>query len=127
MAHFAQLDENNKVINIIVVNNEELIDDENNESEKKGIAFCQTLFGSNTKWIQTSYNNNIRKSYAQIGGFYDKTLNIFIPLKPYESWKFDYENHVWQAPIATPEKIEGYTWLWFETNKEWIKVPVPTE
>jgi hypothetical protein len=127
MAHFAQLDKDNKVINIVVVNNEELIDDKNNESEAKGIAFCKTLFGSDTIWIQTSYNNSIRKCHAQIGGFYDRTLNVFIPLKPYDSWKFNYENHAWESPIAVPEKIEGYVWLWFETNKEWVKALAPTK
>lgn len=127
MAHFAQLDENNKVINVIVVNNEELLDDEGNESENKGIAFCQNLFGTNTTWVQTSYNANIKHSYAEIGGHYDKSLGAFIPVKPYDSWTFDYENRQWVAPIPCPERVEGYTWVWFETNKEWIKIQTLTE
>ena len=75
MAHFAELDENNKVIQIIVVHNNELIDENNQESESKGIAFCQSLFGGN--WVQTSYNANFRKNYAAIGYIYDSELDEF--------------------------------------------------
>lgn len=79
MAHFAQLDDNNKVIQVIVIANEELLSN-GIEEESKGIAFCQSLFGGN--WIQTSYNGNIRKNYAGIGYSYDKTRDAFIPPNP---------------------------------------------
>ena len=79
MAHFAELDENNVVTQIIVVHNNELIDENKNESEQKGIDFCVNLFGGT--WIQTSYNGNIRKNYAGIGYTYDESRNAFIPLK----------------------------------------------
>jgi len=75
MAHFAELDENNKVIQVIVVHNNELIDENNQESESKGIAFCQSLFGGT--WVQTSYNQNFRKNYAGIGFIYDPELDQF--------------------------------------------------
>jgi hypothetical protein len=78
MAHFAELDENNVVKQIIVVHNNELLEN-GFESEVKGIAFCQSLFGSN--WIQTSYNGNFRKNYAGIGYTYDKQRDAFIPPK----------------------------------------------
>ena len=83
MAHFAQLDENNVVTQVIVINNNELLtqkvatsDDgyisvSTVESEKKGIEFCQSLYGANTKWVQTSYNGNFRGKYAGIGDTYD--------------------------------------------------------
>jgi hypothetical protein len=77
MAHFAQL-ENNIVTQVIVVNNNELLDN-GVESEAKGIAFCQSLFGGT--WIQTSYNGNIRKNYAGIGYTYDPTRDAFIAPK----------------------------------------------
>ena len=64
MAHFAQLDDNNVVINIIVVHNNELLDQDGNEVEQKGIDFCKSLFGQDTEWVQTSYNGNFRKNYA---------------------------------------------------------------
>ena len=83
MAHFAQLDENNVVTQVIVINNNELLtqkvatsDDgyisvSTVESEKKGIEFCQSLYGADTKWVQTSYNGSFRGKYAGIGDTYD--------------------------------------------------------
>ncbi len=62
MAHFAQLDDNNIATQVIVVANAELLLD-GVESEVKGISFCKSLFGEDTKWKQTSYNGNIRKNY----------------------------------------------------------------
>lgn len=80
MAHFAELNENNEVIQVIVVHNNELLDENGNESETKGIEFCQSLFGG--RWIQTSYNGNFRKNYAAIGGIYDPVRDAFIGLMP---------------------------------------------
>jgi hypothetical protein len=68
MAHFAELNENNVVTQVIVVHNNELLDN-GVESEAKGIAFCQSLFGGN--WIQTSYNANFRGKFAGVGDIYD--------------------------------------------------------
>lgn len=79
MAHFAQIDENNIVKQVIVVHNNEILDN-GIESETKGIAFCQSLFGG--IWKQTSYNGNIRKNYAGIGYSYDPIRDAFIPPKP---------------------------------------------
>lgn len=76
MAHFAQLDENNVVMQVIVVNNAELLDADGQESEAKGAAFCQSLFGGT--WKQTSYNANFRGKYAGIGDKYDSVLDEFI-------------------------------------------------
>ena len=78
MAHFAQLDETNTVIQVIVVHNNELLDN-GIESEAKGIAFCQSLLGGN--WVQTSYNGNMRKNYAGIGYIYDPIRDAFIEPK----------------------------------------------
>lgn len=71
MAHFAELNENNIVKQVIVVHNNELLDENGNELETKGIAFCQSLFGGN--WIQTSYNRTIRGKFASIGDIWDGT------------------------------------------------------
>lgn len=78
MAHFAQLSENNSVLQVIVVNNEVLENKEFPESEPIGIAFCKSLFGEHTNWVQTSYNNNFRGTYAGTGMIYDSELNKFI-------------------------------------------------
>lgn len=78
MAHFAQLDNNNKVLQVIVINNNELLDQDGNEIEQKGIDFCKSLFGQNTKWVQTSYNASFRGKYAGINDKYDEINDIFI-------------------------------------------------
>lgn len=70
MAHFARL-ENNIVTQVIVVNNEEVPD------EATGIAFCKSLFGEDTEWKQTSYNNNFRGTFAGVGMTYDPVEDIF--------------------------------------------------
>ncbi len=93
MAHFAQLDESNNVLQVIVVNNNELLDN-GIESEAKGIEFCQSLFGGN--WVQTSYNNNFRKNYAGIGYYYDETRDAFIPPKPLGNWLLNEDTCRWE-------------------------------
>lgn len=77
MAHFARL-ENNIVTEVIVVNNEVLENKNFPESETIGIVFCKSLFGENTEWKQTSYNNNFRGIFAGIGTIYDPDLGEFI-------------------------------------------------
>ena len=79
MAHFAELDKDNKVLRVIVISNDETHDEDGVEDETLGIAFCKSLFGENTKWVQTSYNNKIRGIYAGIGMSYDKNADIFVP------------------------------------------------
>jgi hypothetical protein len=101
MAHFAQLDENNLVTQIIVVANDELLLD-GVENENKGIAFCKSLLGDDTRWAQTSYNGNIRKNYAGIGYKYDSDRDAFISPKPFNSWILDEETCRWQAPTPMP-------------------------
>ena len=77
MAHFAELDENNVVLRVIVVHNNDTHDADGVEHEALGQAFCTNLLGGN--WKQTSYNSNIRKSFAGIGSTYDPVLDEFVP------------------------------------------------
>jgi hypothetical protein len=77
MAHFAKLDENNVVTQVIVVINNELMDN-GVESEQKGIDFCKSLFGADTRWVQTSYNASFRGLYAGIGYTYDAANDVFV-------------------------------------------------
>ena len=124
MAHFAQLDENNVVTQVIVVHNNELLLD-GVESETKGILFCKSLFGEDTKWVQTSYNGNIRKNYAGIGFTYDADLDAFIPIKPFDSWVLNEETAQWEAP--TPYPTDGARYDWSEDDLAWIKKASTTE
>lgn len=78
MAHFAKLDADNIVLQVIVVNNEVILNTEMVEDENLGITFCKNLFGEDTNWIQTSFNNRIRKQYAGIGFTYNSDLDMFI-------------------------------------------------
>lgn len=81
MAHFAQLDDNNLVMQVIVIDNSSILDELGKESEALGIQICKSIFGENTKWLQTSYNNKFRGVYAGIGFTYNPELDIFI--QPY--------------------------------------------
>jgi hypothetical protein len=110
MAHFAQLDENNIVTQVIVVSNDDIKDSEGNESELTGIAFCKSLLGPNTIWKQTSYNANIRKNYAGIGFTYDETRDAFISPKPFNSWILNETTCRWEAPVAYPNDGKMYIW-----------------
>lgn len=77
MAHFARI-EDNIVREVIVVNNEVLENKEFPESEPIGVAFCKSLYGENTEWLQTSYNGNFRGTYAGSGMIYDPDKDEFI-------------------------------------------------
>lgn len=78
MAHFAKINSDNVVEQVIVVNNEVLKDDKGVEQESIGVAFCQSLFGSDTQWLQTSYNGSFRGRYAGAGMTYDPIKDEFI-------------------------------------------------
>jgi hypothetical protein len=115
MAHFAQLDENNYVIQVIVVNNDDCLVD-GVESESKGIEFCENLLGG--RWIQTSYNGNIRKRYGCVGYFYNEAVDEFIAPQPFPSWSLD-SNNDWQAPTPRPEGPN----YWNEEALAWVEIP----
>tara|TARA_R110000824_G_scaffold384667_1_gene578736 strand:+ start:75 stop:596 length:522 start_codon:yes stop_codon:yes gene_type:complete len=96
MAHFAELDENNKVVRVIVVGNDCVPSDMHVDGE----TWCINFFkGGN--WKQTSYNNNFRKSYAGIGMIYDPVKDKFLAPQPFASWTLD-SNDDWQSPVAIP-------------------------
>jgi len=123
MAHFAQLDDNNVVVNVIVIANEVLLDSEGIEQEQKGIDFCQELLGG--KWIQTSYNKSFRANFAGVGCVYDPERDVFITQKPYPSWVLDETTFNYKAPIEKPtSNTDDYFWTWNEDRLEWVKTIV---
>jgi hypothetical protein len=79
MAHFAELDENNIVGNVIVIADSDTANEKGEEKEEIGIAFCKSLFGENTKWVQTSYNANFRGKFASRGDTYNSLTDTFEP------------------------------------------------
>lgn len=123
MAHFAQLDENNVVLQVIVVNNSEVLDIGGVEDEAIGTAFCRSLYGADTQWAQTSYSGRIRKNYAGVGFTYDVARDAFIPPKPYASWVLNEQTCRWDAP--TPYPTDGKMYRWDEPSLSWVEVPMP--
>ena len=126
MAHFAALDENNVVTQVIVVANEDTSDVNGNEVEEIGVAFCKKLLGADTNWKQTSYNNTFRVRYAGISYSYNEELDAFIAPKPFESWilnteTVDWESPVGPAPTLTEAEIEARSFYrWDEEGGEWV-------
>lgn len=123
MAHFAELDKNNIVKRIIVVDNTELKDPvTGQEVELLGQSFCKRLFGGD--WIQTSISGSIRKRYAGVGFYYDKSLDAFIPPKPHEDWILDENTLDWNPPKEKPEVTHeqedlGEYYVWDESSQDW--------
>ena len=125
MAHFACLDENNIVTQVIVVSNEDTSDVNGNEVEEIGVAFCKKLLGADTNWKQTSYNSNMRVRYAGIGYSYNEELDAFIAPKPFESWVLDNETADWVSPVGpaptlTEAEVEARSFYrWDEEAGAW--------
>ena len=123
MAHFAQLDADNIVTQVIVVDNKEIADPHTGEEDEiLGIAFCKKLLGG--KWVQTSYNGNIRKRYAGIGYSYNASLDAFVAPKPFASWVLNNESADWEAPVAQPtltkkQQDDGSFYTWDEETTSW--------
>jgi len=121
MAHFAQLDDNNTVVQVIVVSNADLLDENEVEQETLGVAVCQSIFGNDTTWVQTSYNGNFRKQYACVGDTFVSDADVFYtPVAPFPSWTLD-ENYDWHAPTPKPE--DGKLYLWNEDSLTWVEIP----
>ena len=132
MAHFAKLDANNVVEQVIVVGNDDIKDNTGTEIESIGVAFCQKLMGGSTNWKQTSYNDNMRGNYAGIGMTYMTgvatlgvgSTDIFISQKPYESWSVGVNTARWYPPtppgdapaLTTSERDAGKYYVWNESN-----------
>ena len=132
MAHFAKLDANNLVTQVIVVANEDTADSSNVETESIGVAFCQKLMGASTTWKQTSYNGNFRGNYAGIGYTYISNVatlgvgstDIFINQQPYDSWAVGVGTAQWyppsnpgDAPALTSDELDARKYyVWNESN-----------
>lgn len=111
MAHFAELDENNVVVQVLVTDN---------DFPNEGYDWLIDTFGGT--WVQTFYNATIRKNFAGAGFTYDEARDAFIPPKPFESWVLDEETCQWVSPVAYPTNGKIYTWN--EENTNWEEVEV---
>jgi len=118
MAHFAELNIDNIVQQVLVVSNSDIVDSNGIESEEIGIGFLKKLLGADTTWKQTSYNGNFRKNYAGIGYTYDEQRDAFIPPKPYPSWILNEDTYLWDPPIPYPNDDKQY--YWNEETLSWV-------
>ena len=116
MAYFAELDDNNIVLRVVSVHNNDAPDPAPND--QAGNNFLNSI-GLTGRWIQTSYNGNIRGHYAGPGHRYDPDLDLFIAPKPFPSWIMRPDGW-WEAP--TPHPTDGGPYRWDETNQEWVTV-----
>lgn len=115
MAHYAFLDENNIVTEVIVgIDENELID---------GVT-PEIWYGNfrEQKCLRTSYNGNIRKNFAGIGYSYNEDLDAFIPPKPQDSWILDEEICGWKSPVSPPR--DGKVYYWDEPTLSWVEIEV---
>tara|TARA_R100000231_G_scaffold89696_2_gene67767 strand:+ start:292 stop:660 length:369 start_codon:yes stop_codon:yes gene_type:complete len=122
MAHFAKLKDGNIVERIEVVSNDVAT------SEEAGVNFLRTLYNEpNAAWVQTSYNSNIRKNFAIVGGFYDATRDAFYEQQPYDSWTLNEDTCQWESPIPYPANAEeeDKLYVWNETTKAWDELQKP--
>ena len=114
MAHFARLDENNIVQQVVVVHNNVAT------TEQAGVDFLNNLYKTNDNWKQTSYNTHggehllggtpFRKNYAGKGMTYDAAKDAFIPIQPHASWILNETTCDWEGPIAKPDDGKRYEW-----------------
>lgn len=119
MAHYAFLDENNIVTQVIVGRDEWEVVGKIKDWE----AYYGAINGVVCK--RTSYNGNIRKNFAGIGFTYDEDRDAFIPPKPYESWVLDEETCRWEAPTPYPD--DGVMYQWDEETTDWVAVVFESE
>lgn len=126
MSHFAKIDENNIVVEVIVIEQETL---------------NTGLWGDPAKWIQTSFNTRrgvhygpdgqpdggiaLRKNYAGIGYSYDPIRDAFIPPKVFDSWILDENTCQWEPPIPMP--VDGKFYYWDETITNWVETIIVIE
>lgn len=121
MAHFAHLDENNKVLNVLYVDNQHILDENGNESEQLGIAQCREgLNDPNARLVRTSYSGSIRGRYASIDSYYLEDADVFTSQPPYKSWILNRQTYDWEAPVPAPTNLGERQYLeWNEGTLSW--------
>lgn len=132
MEHFAQLDENNVVLQVIIVSEDDIKDSSGNVNEEVGIFFCRQLVNDpNSKWKRTSFNHEFRGRFGNVGFTYDESLDVFIAPKPYPSWSFNSQTTDWTSPLGDPPEVPlesrgEYNYVWNEdlyqsdNTKGWV-------
>jgi hypothetical protein len=122
MAHWAEVNSENKVVRVLVTSNE----------GDEGYSFLSSAFGG--RWVKTSYNTwagqhkfggtPLRKNFAGVGFSFDEERDAFIPPKDFDSWVLNEDTCLWEAP--TPYPTDGKNYSWDEETTSWLEV-VPSE
>jgi len=125
MAHYAFLDQNNVVTEVIPGKNEgeDDIDWEQYYGEFRG-QVCKRTSYNTIGGVHINGGTPYRKNYAGIGYTYDAQRDAFIPPKPFASWVLNEETCLWEAPVAMP--TDGQMYSWNETTQAWVEVQAPT-
>ena len=118
MSHFARIDENGLVLQVVVVDNKDTADAFGVEKEHIGAAHLEKILGGT--WKQTSYNGNMRKNYAGIGYTYRADIDAFVPPQPFASWILNSNTAQWEPP--TPMPTDGKFYTWDEATTSWREV-----
>jgi hypothetical protein len=122
MAHFAKLDDNNKVLEVHALANYVIADENGDEQEQLGIDFL-TKIHKYPLWKQTSYNSKFRKNYAGTGSTYDEEKDAFITPQSYPSWKLNEDTCQWEPPIPYPSKDDPkIIYWWNEKLTSWGRI-----
>jgi hypothetical protein len=111
MSHWAEIDEENKVVRVLVGDNDDPAGDE-------GYQWLIDNLGGT--WIKTSYNGTIRKNFAGIGHIYDEEKDAFYTPQPFPSWLLNEETCIWEAPVPMP--TDGKIYSWSEKLKQWLLI-----
>lgn len=126
ITHYAQLNNENTVINVEIVDVSNTLDTDGNPSETVGIEYLQSQYGSDTIWVETFWDGSSRCRYAGIGMTYSSEYNVFMNKKPeqYPSWVLNQENYVYEPPVSEPELTEeqenaGHLYVWNESTVSW--------
>jgi len=130
MAHYAFINSDNTVVQVITGVDENVIQTDLDGTQVGGSSEAWEKFYESLPQFEgltckrTSYNGNIRGTFAGIGHKYYPDFDVFISSQPFPSWKLNYTTYRWEAPVAKPEEVEGFVFKWSEYNKEWISIPL---
>ena len=137
MAHFAEIDENNNVVQVLCVDNQLIGEGQGGDSETAGIAHLRTINGSDKNYVQTSYNTlrnqhldggtPFRWNYAEPGSVWDPAQQGFIPVKPFASWVWNDTPKDWEPPTGYPPEGTGIVAVWNEDEGRWDQWDEETE
>lgn len=127
MAHYAELDNDNKVVFVHYYDNQFMLDENNNENDEIALNTIKEILNirgqSNPRLIKCSYNRKIRYNYPAVGFTYDEENDAFIPPKPYKGWILNTNTFNWEPPTPRPDPNKPY--YWNNDQENWVLLELP--